>query len=135
MRLFEMMEIEIRNEKPVLGNFGNDLETEVKNKFSNQFSVRREIMKLPPSAKFILYLIKLRGPLNRKRIIEETLMPDRTVGFALKMLMDKNFIHKVNVGNVQRPATQGRRRRRRKDRRITNYDLVSGLLPIIMAEA
>ena len=98
------------------------------------FYQQREIMKLPPSAKFILYLLKLKGPMNRKRIIQQTLMPDRTVGFALKLLLDKNLIYKEDPSESWK-RTQGKRKRRRQDRRITNYNLVHAMLPYEMAEA
>ena len=99
------------------------------------FYRERAIMKLPPSAKFILYLLKLKGSLNRKRIIQETMMPDRTVGFALKMLLDKGLIYKEDPSKSRQALTQGRRRRRKQDRRITNYNLVSSVFPYEMAEA
>ncbi len=99
------------------------------------FYREREIMKLPPSAKFILFLLKLKGAMNRKRIIQETMMPDRTVGFALKLLLDKNIIRKEDPSKARQALTKGRRKRRRIDRRITNYNLVSTMLPYEMAEA
>lgn len=99
------------------------------------FYQQREILKLPPSAKFILYLLKLKGSMNRKRIIQETLMPDRTVGFALKMLLEKNIIQKEDPSVARRVSSQGRRKRHKQDRRITNYNLVNALLPYQLAEA
>ncbi|TFG05530.1 MAG: hypothetical protein EU536_01445 [Promethearchaeota archaeon] len=85
-------------------------------------------MKLPPSAKFIVYLLKFKGSMNRKSIIQETMMPDRTVGFALKLLLEKSLIHKEQPDFNQRRGSSGRRRRKR-DRRITNYNLTNNLLP------
>lgn len=102
-------------------------------KIQNGFYQKREIMKLPPSAKFIIYLLKVKGALNRKKIIEETMMPDRTVGFALKKLLEKHFIHKVDLESSTQRSFQQKRRRRRRDRRITNYNLVSTILPFNMA--
>ncbi|NVM55737.1 MAG: hypothetical protein HWN66_18705 [Candidatus Helarchaeota archaeon] len=97
------------------------------------FYKQREIMKLPPSAKFILFLLKLKGSMNRKRIIQETMMPDRTVGFALKLLLDKNLIEKERAGS-KKSLVYGKRRRRKQDRRIANYNLISTALPYEMAE-
>jgi DNA-binding transcriptional ArsR family regulator len=101
----------------------------MKNHLPNGFYQRRELFKLPPSAKFILFLLKLKGPLNRKRIIQETMMPDRTVGFALKKLLEKELIEKVDLKDMPRRSSGKRRRRRRQDRRVTNYNLIPGLMP------
>ncbi len=100
-----------------------------RHKVSSSFFQKREIMKLPPSAKFILYLLKFRGAMNRKRIIQETMMPDRTVGFALKLLLEKNLIRKEDPSLSQKTLATGRRKRRKRDRRITNYNLVNTILP------
>jgi hypothetical protein len=107
-------------------------ETEV---YHTQFYQQRKLMKLPPSAKFILYLLKLKGPMNRKRIIQETLMPDRTVGFALKLLLNESLIEKEDPSVTLARSLKGKRRRKKQDRRITNYTLVSTILPYEMAEA
>ena len=108
----------------------NDFEPNLKrNKISTSFFQKRLIMKLPPSAKFIMYLLKFRGSMNRKRIIQETMMPDRTVGFALKLLLEKNLIRKEDPSLNPKPSTAGRRKRRKRDRRITNYNLINTILP------
>lgn len=101
---------------------------------ASPFYQKREIMKLPPSAKFILYLLRSKGAMNRKRIIQKTLMPDRTVGFALKLLLEKNLIRKEDPEALIMRTSEKRRRRRKRDRRITNYNIVSTILPFVMAE-
>lgn len=53
-----------------------------------------DLFSLSPSSKFILYLLKQRGPLRQQEIIEKTLLPKRTTAYALKKLQDKNFIKK-----------------------------------------
>ncbi len=55
---------------------------------------RRELISLAPSSKFILYLLKQRGSLNRMQILSKTLLPKRTVAYALKTLQSKYFIRK-----------------------------------------
>ena len=111
-------------------------ETEVlEDTYSLPFYKQREILRLPPSAKFILYLLKLKGPMNRKRIIQETLMPDRTVGFALKLLLERNIVRKEDPSVSNRFTAHGRRKKRKIDRRITNYNLVHTMLPFELAEA
>jgi len=54
----------------------------------------RELLSLSPSSKFILYILKQRGPLNQKDILEKTLLPKRTVAYSLKKLQENNFISK-----------------------------------------
>jgi len=53
-----------------------------------------DLFSLSPSSKFILYLLKQRGPLKQHEIIEKTLLPKRTTAYALKKLQEKNFIKK-----------------------------------------
>lgn len=53
-----------------------------------------DLISLSPSSKFILYLLKQRGPLKQQEIIEKTLLPKRTIAYALKKLQEKNFIEK-----------------------------------------
>ena len=62
--------------------------------YISDFKEKRELISLAPSSKFILYLLKQRGPLNRNDILSKTLLPKRTVAYALKILQDKNFIKK-----------------------------------------
>jgi hypothetical protein len=93
---------------------------------------KREISQLPPSAKFIIYLLKMKGTLNRKEIIQNTMMPDRTVGFALKLLKEKTLIEIVDPRTLIPALSQRRKRRIKPDRRITNYKLVSTVIPYLM---
>ena len=53
-----------------------------------------DLISLSPSSKFILYLLKQRGPLKQQEIVEKTLLPKRTIAYALKKLQEKNFIEK-----------------------------------------
>ncbi|MHA1649259.1 MAG: hypothetical protein ACTSYB_03615 [Candidatus Helarchaeota archaeon] len=102
--------------------------------YQSPFFERRKIMKLPPSAKFILYLLKLKGPMNRKKIIQETLMPDRTVGFALKLLLEEGFIQKEDPDKIKATNMKSKRKRKKQDRRIIHYGLVNMMLPYEFAE-
>jgi len=100
--------------------------------YESSLNYQHEIMRLSPSAKFILYLLKQKGPMNRKRIINETMMPDRTVGFALKMLLEKNLIEKVDLLNsldYNEGILNNRRKKHKLDHRITSYQIVSPILP------
>ncbi|HUX98097.1 MAG TPA: hypothetical protein VMV49_00965 [Candidatus Deferrimicrobium sp.] len=97
------------------------------------FEQQRELQELPPSAKFIIFLLKTKGSMNRKKIIEETLMPDRTVGFALRLLLQKRLIKKEDPNDMNLFGVK--HKRHRKDKRIINYNLVSTMLSYGMAEA
>ncbi|MFW9827382.1 MAG: MarR family transcriptional regulator [Candidatus Thorarchaeota archaeon] len=57
---------------------------------------------LSPSSKFILYLLKQRGPLSQSEILKKTLLPKRTVAYALKKLQEKSFIKKSKDNSDKR---------------------------------
>lgn len=58
------------------------------------YEQKLDLFSLSPSSKFILYLLKQRGPLMQQEIIEKTLLPKRTIAYALKKLQEKNFVKK-----------------------------------------
>ena len=62
--------------------------------FVSNYQEKKKLISLSPSGKFILYLLKQRGPLNRNEILNKTLLPKRTVAYALKMLQEENFVNK-----------------------------------------
>lgn len=64
---------------------------------------------LPPSAKFVHYVLDADGPLTQQEITEETRLIGRTVRYALNRLADVGLI-------VDRPST--------KDARQSLYDVV-----------
>jgi NAD+ kinase len=49
---------------------------------------------LPPSAKLVLKVLEYKGWLTQKEIIEETLLPSRTVRYALSLLISEGLINK-----------------------------------------
>ena len=57
---------------------------------------------LSPSSKFLLYLLKQIGPLSQIAIIKKTLLPKRTVVYALKKLQEKNFVKKTKDNDDKR---------------------------------
>ncbi|MHA1270233.1 MAG: hypothetical protein ACTSPY_10640 [Candidatus Helarchaeota archaeon] len=75
----------------------------------------RTIYNLPPSAKFILYILNKKGATSRKDIINETLLSSRTVGHALKLLLDSNLIVKI------RPSRE--KPKSKVDNRVVKYQL------------
>jgi DNA-binding MarR family transcriptional regulator len=49
---------------------------------------------LPPSAKLVFWVIDQEEPVTQKRIVEETLLPKRTVRYGIDRLIDINIITK-----------------------------------------
>lgn len=47
---------------------------------------------LPPSANFVFYVLDRLGPLPRYRLLDETNLPDRTLGYALETLLKKGLV-------------------------------------------
>ena len=62
--------------------------------YVSNYEERMNLFSLSPSSKFILYILKQRGPLNQKDILKKTLLPKRTVAYSLKKLQTNNFIKK-----------------------------------------
>ncbi len=62
--------------------------------YVSNFEEKTNLYSLSPSSKFILYLLKQRGSLNQREILRKTLLPKRTVAYALKKLQENNFIRK-----------------------------------------
>lgn len=55
---------------------------------------QQKLAELPPSAKFVYYIIKMEGPLTQRAITEKSLLPPRTVRYALNRLEEGNIITK-----------------------------------------
>jgi len=66
------------------------------------YESRVRLNSLPPSSKFILYILKRTGPLNQRQIIKKSLLPKRTVVFSLKKLSEENFIRKYGDNKDKR---------------------------------
>jgi NAD+ kinase len=49
---------------------------------------------LPPSAKLVFKVLEYQGQLSQKEIIEETMLPPRTVRYALSLLMSEGLVTK-----------------------------------------
>jgi len=52
--------------------------------------------------KYIYRLLELIGPMSRTEIEEESLLPPRTVGYALRILLDKRLITKAKNAKDKR---------------------------------
>ena len=47
---------------------------------------------LPPSANFVFYVLDRHGPMPRRQLLDETNLPDRTLGFALESLLKRGLV-------------------------------------------
>ena len=57
---------------------------------------------LPPSANFVFYVLERNGPMPRHRLLNETNLPDRTLGYALDNLLKKGLVVRVSDGKDKR---------------------------------
>ena len=55
----------------------------------------KELIKMPPSAKLVMKVLEYEGPLTQRDIVKKTLLPPRTVRYALSILLRKGIISKV----------------------------------------
>ncbi len=70
--------------------------------FVSNYKEKTDLISLSPSSKFILYVLKQRGPLNQKEISNKTLLPKRTIAYSVKKLQENNFIRKIKDKNDKR---------------------------------
>ncbi len=50
---------------------------------------------MPPSAKFVLKMLELKGPMSVRELVEETRLPERTVRHALAELLRRNLVRRI----------------------------------------
>ncbi|MFX1309347.1 MAG: MarR family transcriptional regulator [Promethearchaeota archaeon] len=75
----------------------------VEDKYSvSNYEEMINLYSLSPSSKFILYLLKQRGPLSQIEILKKSLLPKRTVAYALKKLQENQFIKKFKDDSDKR---------------------------------
>ncbi|MFB6114058.1 MAG: MarR family transcriptional regulator [Halodesulfurarchaeum sp.] len=53
---------------------------------------RERLRELPPSAKLVAKVLETDEPLSQGQLAEESLLPDRTVRYALTRLTDANLV-------------------------------------------
>ena len=53
---------------------------------------RDRLRELPPSAKLVAKILETDGPLSQGQLAEESLLPDRTVRYALNRLDDAGLV-------------------------------------------
>ncbi|MFW9829458.1 MAG: MarR family transcriptional regulator [Promethearchaeota archaeon] len=70
----------------------------VEDKYSvSSYEEKNNLYSLSPSSKFILYILKQRGPLSQIEILKKSLLPKRTVAYALKKLQEYDFIERFKA--------------------------------------
>jgi len=53
---------------------------------------RERLRDLPPSAKLVAKVLEMDAPLSQGQLAEESLLPDRTVRYALNRLEDEDLV-------------------------------------------
>jgi len=53
---------------------------------------RERLRELPPSAKLVAKVLETDAPLSQGQLAEESLLPDRTVRYALNRLEEENLV-------------------------------------------
>ena len=53
---------------------------------------RERLRELPPSAKLIAKVLQMESPLSQGQLAEESLLPDRTVRYALNRLEESGLV-------------------------------------------
>ena len=53
---------------------------------------RERLRELPPSAKLIAKVLQMESPLSQGQLAEESLLPDRTVRYALNRLEESDLV-------------------------------------------
>jgi DNA-binding GntR family transcriptional regulator len=65
-------------------------ESPVAEQLSDDF--RERLRELPPSAKLVSKVLETDAPLSQGQLAEESLLPDRTVRYALNRLEDEDLV-------------------------------------------
>lgn len=54
-----------------------------------------EASDMPPSAKFVLKMLEMKGSMSVRELVEATRLPERTVRYAISELVKRGFVRKV----------------------------------------
>jgi len=66
--------------------------TEAESPPADDDEFRERLSELPPSAKLVAKVLEIESPLSQGDLAEESLLPDRTVRYALNRLADENLV-------------------------------------------
>ncbi len=61
---------------------------------AKKVKLAEDLLNMPPSSKLLLKTLQYEGSLTQKELSEKTLLPDRTVRLALRLLLEKGYIKK-----------------------------------------
>ncbi|RLG59522.1 sugar kinase [Candidatus Geothermarchaeota archaeon] len=64
----------------------------LESKIFKKILLAEELMKAPPSVKLVLKAIQFYGPMTQRDLVQKTMLPPRTVRYALKILLNKGVI-------------------------------------------
>lgn len=67
-------------------------EESILDKIRRKIEQSKDILDLPPSAKFVLKILEYEGELTQRDIVEKTFLPSRTVRYALSILLKRGLI-------------------------------------------
>lgn len=61
-------------------------------KLGTEGTFRERLRELPPSAKLVAKVLETDAPLSQGELVDESLLPDRTVRYALNRLEDSDLV-------------------------------------------
>lgn len=91
-KIEEEIEIGKCDQDALFVRFGERDYLEVLSKLKNKTEVPEELEDAPPTAKFIFKLLQYEGPLTQSQIVQESLLPERTVRHSLNHLLDEGHL-------------------------------------------
>ena len=66
---------------------------ETESPFASDEEFRERLRELPPSAKLVAKVLETEAPLSQGGLAEASLLPDRTVRYALNRLQEADLVH------------------------------------------
>lgn len=66
--------------------------TEGQSLIEDDEAFRERLRELPPSAKLVAKVLEIEAPLSQGRLADESLLPDRTVRYALNRLDEADLV-------------------------------------------
>jgi DNA-binding MarR family transcriptional regulator len=74
------------------GNMSTTTAEHTHEEFLSETEFRERLRELPPSAKLVAKVLETDAPLSQGQLAEESLLPDRTVRYALNRLEESDLI-------------------------------------------
>ena len=76
----------------MITSVGNERSRHLEDRFWDDEEYREKLRELPPSAKLVAKVLETDSPLSQGELAHESLLPDRTVRYALNRLSDAGLI-------------------------------------------